>query len=95
MRLIDAQAVINLIADIQYDDRYINNNEVFVALETVRDCVFNLPTTYDVDSVIEEMEANEEFFRDMDDDFYYEGMHHAFIDAIDIVKRGGNDKRRS
>lgn len=41
------------------------------------------------------MEANEEFFRDMDDDFYYEGMYHAFIDAIDIVKRGGNDKRRS
>lgn len=68
MRLIDAQAVINLIADIQYDDRYINNNEVFVALETVRDCVFNLPTTYDVDSIMYRNGFEVKRFEEMDDD---------------------------
>lgn len=93
MSLIDTQVVVNLIADIQYDDRYIDNNEVFVALETVRDCVFNLPTAYDVDAVIEELQTNEEFYRDMDDDYYYEGMHQAFVDAIRIVKEVGINER--
>lgn len=68
MRLIDAQAVINLIADIQYDDRYINNNEVFVALETVRDCVFNLPTTYDVDGIMYRNGFEVKRFEEIDDD---------------------------
>ena len=91
MRLIDAQAVINLIADIQYDDRYINNNEVFVALETVRDCVFNLPTTYDVDKVIEEIQ--EATYCDFDEEDYDNGYCVIDMDTVlDIVKRGGVDE---
>lgn len=74
MRLIDADDLI----------KYIPTEE-HGAIVAVKCC----PTAYDVDSVIEELETNEEFYRDMDDDFYYEGMHHAFIDAIDIVRRGG------
>lgn len=92
MSLIDTQAVINLIADIQYDDRYINNNEVFVALETVRDCVFNLPTAYDVEKVCEELFEN------------IKGCHNTitifdtkayvrFDKAVEIVKRGGVDEQ--
>ena len=74
MRLIDADDLI----------KYIPLEE-HGAIVAVKCC----PTAYDVDSVIEELETNEEFYRDMDDDFYYEGMHHAFIDAIEIVRRGG------
>lgn len=87
MSLIDTQVVVNLIADIQYDDRYINNNEVFVALETVRDCVFNLPTAYDVDRVVEELKESATYDTYWDDG----GCSIDIDDAIEIVRRGGTN----
>lgn len=89
MSLIDTQAVINLIADIQYDDRYINNNEVFVALETVRDCVFNLPTAYNVDKVIEEIDKHSIDNTDWSYSTNPELASYYLIrtkDAVDIIK---------
>lgn len=96
MRLIDTQLVLKIIEDIQYDDRYSNNNEVFVALETVRDCVFNLPTAYDVDKVIDELHtsSNRGVFKSCDfseliGSISYKGEFISIENATDIVKRGG------
>lgn len=93
MRLIDADALIERIDD--EIRKAIEREEIYDYMEDDRSHLIawlqTQPTAYDVDSVIEELEINEEFFRDMDDDFYYEGMHHAFIDAIEIVRRGGVD----
>lgn len=94
MRLIDTQLVLKLIEDIQYDDRYSNNNEVFIALETVRDCVFNLPAAYDVDKVVEELEARAACYDSTFDCWgKCEHCNDCAInrkDATDIVRRGGN-----
>lgn len=77
MRLIDADDLI----------KYIPPEECG-AIVAVKCC----PTAYDVDAVIEELQTNEEFYRDMDDDYYYEGMHQAFVDAIRIVKEVGTNE---
>lgn len=99
MGLIDVQLVLKLIEDIQYDDRYSNNDEVFVALETVRDCVFNLPTAYDVDRVIDELHSssNKGVFKSCDfseliGSISYKGAFISIENAVDIVKRGGTGR---
>lgn len=99
MRLIEAQLVIKLIENIQYDDRYSNNDEVFAALETVRDCVFNLPTAYDVDKVVDELKfatkkgvLNVCDFTGLLGTEKYKGSFVNTQHTIDIVKRGGVDE---
>lgn len=45
----------------------------------------NMPTAYDVDKVVEELEKNEQHCLDMSD---WQGQS-AICDAIEIVKQGG------
>ena len=55
------------------------------------------PTAYDVDKVIEQLENeaanNTEFFTDDYRDDYYRGAYAAYCEAIEIVKKGGQNER--
>lgn len=54
------------------------------------DIIKGQSTAYDVDKVVEELRAEEEYYGNIDDDdSYYLGKKNAFEEAIDIVKRGG------
>ena len=62
-------------------------------LTCVRDMVFDMPTAYDTDRVIEQLDNeaanNTEFFTDDYRDDYYRGAYAAYCEAIEIVKGGG------
>ena len=55
------------------------------------------PTAYDTDRVIEQLENeaanNTEFFTDDYRDDYYRGAYAAYCEAIEIVKKGGQNER--
>ena len=62
-------------------------------LVCVRDMVFDHPTAYDVNKVIEQLDNeaanNTEFFTDDYRDDYYRGAYAAYCEAIEIVMKGG------
>ena len=57
-------------------------------LMCIRDMVFDQPTAYDIEYVIEELENVS--FVDIDEEYADDGQRMLFLhDAIEIVKRGG------
>lgn len=49
----------------------------------------NIPTAYDTEKVVEELDEQWNNVNCIDDDMYYIGVANALADAINIVKRGG------
>ena len=62
-------------------------------LHCARDMVFDQPTAYDIDKVIEQLENEASrcasFFCDDYRDDYERGKFEAYNDAIEIVEKGG------
>ena len=62
-------------------------------LHCARDMVFDQPTAYDIDKVIEQLESEAShcasFFDGYYTDDYERGKFEAYNEAVEIVKRGG------
>ena len=62
-------------------------------LHCARDMIFDQPTAYDIDKVIEQLENEASrcasFFCDDYRDDYERGKFEAYNDAIEIVEKGG------
>ena len=92
MRLIDADEVINILKE----TGIIQDNDLG---QCVIDEINRIPTTYNVDKVVEELENEREYAHadfeqyaelhgiDTEDDWFYAGMRRA----IEIVKAGGTN----
>ena len=65
-------------------------------LHCARDMVFDQPTAYDIDKVIEQLESEAShcasFFDGYYTDDYERGKFEAYNEAVEIVKRGGERK---
>lgn len=82
-RLIDADALMEYVLNLK--DKMIGCNDIA-----------RFPTAYDTGNVIEQLENEAvnmaEFFTDDYRDDYYRGAYAAYCYAIEIVKRGGEQK---
>lgn len=65
-------------------------------LHCARDMVFDQPTAYDVDKVIKQLESEAShcasFFDGYYTDDYERGKFEAYNEAVEIVKRGGEQE---
>ena len=69
----------------------------YVHYEDMVKCVNDMPTAYDIDNVIEELEELKSIYflantGDEKSDFAYENVGNALDKAIEIVKQGGVDE---
>ena len=65
-------------------------------LHCARDMVFDHPTAYDIDKVIEQLESEAShcasFFDGYYTDDYERGKFEAYNEAVEIVKKGGEQE---
>lgn len=61
------------------------------SIHYMKELLWQQPTAYDVEKVVEALNTNIEFYEDVADNDYEDGRYHAYEDALDIVKRGGVD----
>ena len=81
-RMIDADDVISLLANHHFDDSKENTD---LLIHNLCKEVKSVPTAYDVDKVVEQLEDN---FNATED----KGVRLAYHHAIEIVKGGGADE---
>ena len=91
--LISRKSLLNEIDEVIAQYNWKDDGIIMDTLDNVRDMIFDHPTAYDTDKVIEQL-ADEavnmvEFFTDDYRDDYYRGANVAYCNAIEIVKRGG------
>ena len=98
MRLINADKLMEHIKEIHIavDASKINTDYdtgFHSATSQIQGLIESMPTAYDIDKVIEQLENeatnNTEFFTDDYRDDYYRGAYAAYNEAIEIVKKGG------
>ena len=89
MRLIDADVLIQYLKTLQA----INREDVLYCedLEDFIDHIEELPTAYDIDKVVEQLEdcKTKKYVSGITHNPYEFGACHAMDDAIEIVKKGG------
>ena len=91
--LISKESLLKEIDEVIAQYNWKDDGIIMDTLDNVRDMVFDHPTAYDVDKVIEQLENEASrcasFFCDDYRDDYERGKFEAYNDAIEIVKRGG------
>lgn len=73
-----------------------DDGEVYIKLSDVKECIDRVPTAYDVDAVVRELEqdyrdAIKIYGNDANGEYYY-GVTRALHRAIQVVKRGGRNE---
>ena len=86
--LISKELLLNDLDSIIAQYNWEDDGVIMDILVCVRDMVFDQPTAYDIDRVIEQLKKVS--FVDVDEEYAGDGQRMLFLhDAIEIVKRGG------
>ena len=89
-RLVDTDELTEVMTSDWFINLVLGTNSGAAIKETFSDYIDRIPTAYDIEKVVAELEESMNGAKNLwDDDEYYIGCANAFESAIEIVKRGG------
>lgn len=94
--LISKKSLLKEIDEVIAQYNWAEEGVILDILHCARDIVFDQPTAYDVNKVIEQLESEAShcasFFDGYYTDDYERGKFEAYNEAVEIVKRGGEQE---